>query len=77
MISDEVLSCMESVKSSLIEYKAALLKAIRGAIHSNCEHLGLLVTILWDFKETADVGSAIFYEYGELYSIDAIAIFIY
>ena len=65
VISDEVLSCVMSTRSSLTDCRAVLLKAVRDAVHSNHKHLELFVTVLRKFSETAHIGDTIFEEYSE------------
>ena len=66
VISDEALSCVMSTRGSVSDIRAALLKAVRDAVHSNYKHLELFVTVLRKFSGTAHIGDTIFEEYSEL-----------
>ncbi|XP_019860273.1 PREDICTED: uncharacterized protein LOC109588559 isoform X2 [Amphimedon queenslandica] len=63
VISDEALSRVISTRGSVSDSRAVLLKAVRGAVHSNYKHLELFVTVLRKFSKTAHIGDAIFEAY--------------
>ena len=65
VISDEALSCVMSTRGSVSDIRAALLKAVRDAVHSNYKYLELFVTVLRKFSGTAHIGDTIFEEYSE------------
>ena len=64
-LSHDTLGSLESTRSSLIECRAVLLKAVRKAVHSNYKILELFVTVLRKFSETAHIGDTIFGEYSK------------
>ena len=72
VISDEALSCVMSIRASVSDSRAVLLKAVRDAVRSNYKHLELFVSVLRKFSETAHIGDTIFKEYSELNSNDTL-----
>ena len=62
ILSDKSLSTVID-KSSIIDSRAVLLKAVREAVRSNYKYLDLFITILRKFPETAHIGDTILQEY--------------
>lgn len=64
--TENIMLTLKFKKSSPSERRAAVLKAVRHAVHDNYKNLELFVTVLQKFPETLKISHFIFHEYSKL-----------